>query len=161
MQGYFREINIKIIFCLFISAILGFLQSCSCNKEKPLTQEELINNFVKWNIEEARNSGQSAEKIAEINVLNFIKDKVILPIIPCLNYGDISGLKGCFKIKARLVDFMAIEMENREEAIKLAKKIKGYHLKNWVLDDVLGEPVLEDLAENVFKAKRFDQIEGH
>jgi hypothetical protein len=48
--------------------------------------------------------------------------------------------------------------ENQKDALHAAKRIKGYVARNWVLDDVQGEPLLENFVKKYFKAKLASDI---
>lgn len=72
--------------------------------------------------------------------------------ISCSDYGP--GCLSARRMMVRKVDMGVIEFENSEQARIVAKKIDQYYLGNWVFDDVIGEPVLEDLALNTLKARR-------
>lgn len=134
-------------FCLF------FLYSCSCSKEEvTLSPSNLVNLFVDWKKAEAIRKEFPEERIKAISAFNMVKDKEVMET-DCTPYNKPRGLSNCFKIKARKVDFVAIEFDTEIDAYNFAKFTKSYYLHNWVFDDVAGEPVLEYLAEKVFKAK--------
>lgn len=57
-------------------------------------------------------------------------------------------------VKVKNLDMFALEYMTEEEARSAARKIKGYCLRNWVFDDVTGEPVLERFVVEVLKAKK-------
>lgn len=48
--------------------------------------------------------------------------------------------------------FFAVEFETVEEARKEAIRLNQYHARNWLLDRVEGEPILEDYVISTFKA---------
>ena len=69
------------------------------------------------------------------------------------NYG-----KGCvkvFSIKVGLLEMLCIEFESKELAQNEAKRIKQWYYKNWVFDEVTGEPPLEEFIKGAFGAKYF------
>ncbi len=49
--------------------------------------------------------------------------------------------------------FFAIEFENEDQALKEATRLNQYYSKNYLFDQVEGEPVLEDFVISTFKAK--------
>lgn len=64
--------------------------------------------------------------------------------------------KGCLNIiilKLEELQFIAIEFDSIQSATYQAKKIKGFRLENWVLDDVRGEPILERFATHGIQAE--------
>jgi hypothetical protein len=40
------------------------------------------------------------------------------------------------------------------QAISAAKKFRGYYARNWLFDDVTGEPVLEKFVTEKLEAKK-------
>ena len=48
----------------------------------------------------------------------------------------------------------ALFYDDQKDALKAAKRIKGYVSRNWVLDEVRGEPVLERFVVKYLKAKK-------
>lgn len=72
----------------------------------------------------------------------------------CENYGEgcvpLSGKR--FRLKG--VDFLMIQFETPELARAEAKKLNQWVLRNWLLDDVQGEPILESFAQTILKAER-------
>ena len=72
--------------------------------------------------------------------------------VQCKNYGT-----GCVKgkkAKIRKVVITVVEFDTAENARTSAKIIDQYYSRNWVFDDVTGEPVLESFVKKVFNAKR-------
>jgi len=72
--------------------------------------------------------------------------------ISCKTYGP--GCLSARRMMVRKVDMGVVEFENPEQARVVAKKIDQYYLGNWLFDDVVNEPVLEDLALHILKARR-------
>lgn len=42
--------------------------------------------------------------------------------------------------------------ENQNDAIRAARRVRGYVARNWVLDEVTGEPVLEKFSKKYLNA---------
>jgi hypothetical protein len=57
-------------------------------------------------------------------------------------------------VKLKNLDFIAVEFNTEAEAKYAAKKIRGYYVRNWVFDDVTGEPILEEFVSRVLDAKK-------
>ncbi len=72
--------------------------------------------------------------------------------IKCSDYGP--GCLSARRMMVRKVDMGVVEFETPEQARVVAKKIDQYYLGNWVFDDIVGEPVLEELALSILKARR-------
>ncbi len=83
--------------------------------------------------------------------------KIILPKtlndgINCFNYGS-----GCIRGKmaeVRKVVMILVEFKTEDEAKSSAAAIGEYYSRNYLFDDVVGEPVLEDFVKRSFNAKR-------
>ena len=126
----------KLIFCLlFIFLFLG------C-EDKPLTynKEELY-------------------KLAREGDPNL---KLVLPsnmneVIPCSDYGE--GCLSGHRIMAKDLEFIAIEFDTPKHAKKSAQGIRAWVSRNWLFDDVTGEPVLEVFVKETLKAEPAFSIE--
>lgn len=58
-----------------------------------------------------------------------------------------------YLIKLKNMEVKALYYESQEDALKSAKRIKGFIARNWVFDDVRGEPILERLVTQKLDAK--------
>ena len=47
-----------------------------------------------------------------------------------------------------------VHFDSEEHARQAAFAIDQFYIRNWVFDDVAGEPVLEDFVKKAFNAKR-------
>ena len=66
--------------------------------------------------------------------------------------------KGCIplspkRFKIRMVEMIVVQYHSKKGACQAAKKLDQYYIRNWLLDDVKGEPVLEDFVKTVYKAE--------
>ena len=121
-----------------ISLVL-FSQLFACSKKEPIyTKEEML----------AMTPMEGPDKV-EIVLARDINDAV-----PCADYGD--GCLSAHRLRTRGLGFIAVEFETPAQAESSAKKIYGYTARNWLLDDVDGEPTLERWAEQYLKAKPFN-----
>lgn len=57
------------------------------------------------------------------------------------------------KVIVKNLEMGVLFYEKPKDALKAAKRIKGYISRNWVLDDVRGEPVLERFVVKYLKAE--------
>ena len=67
---------------------------------------------------------------------------------PSLAYG-----KGClkvFRVKVRELDFVAVEFDNAKNAKRESSRLNQPYYKNWLFDEVQGEPPLEDFIKKAF-----------
>lgn len=116
---------------LFLIALAG----CSCSKEETYTQKEL------WFM------GKKVDPTIELVGITQ-EDRRIL----CPNYGP-----GCVKgtgrrIKVKKVELIAIMFESEKMARQEALRIDQYYARNWVFDDVKGEPILVDFLVKTYQA---------
>lgn len=84
--------------------------------------------------------------------------KVIIPsdisetLVHCTDYTP--QCRYGLKVIVKKVQLKALFYEKQEDALKAGLRIKGYVARNWVLDDVTGEPILERFVEKYLKAKK-------
>lgn len=68
----------------------------------------------------------------------------------CIGLGtDHSGMR----IKVRLVELIILQFDTEEHAKDAARAYGQYYARNWLFDDVMDEPVLEDFVKRAFGAK--------
>jgi hypothetical protein len=107
----------------------------ACNKELKHSKEELYKTIVK------------ADPTAALILPKSMSDG-----INCANYTN--GCIGGHTIRVKGMEFIAVEFDNTKNAKTAAKKIKGYYTRNWVLDDITGEPILERFVVKQLEAKK-------
>ena len=84
--------------------------------------------------------------------------KVIIPsdisetLVHCTDYTP--QCRFGLKVIVKKVQLKALFYEKQEDALKAGLRIKGYVARNWVLDDVTGEPILERFVEKYLNAKK-------
>ena len=61
--------------------------------------------------------------------------------------------KNGYKVKVKGIVMIALMYDTFEEAYRSARRINGLWFRNWVFDDVQGEPVLERFVQRAFGAK--------
>lgn len=88
--------------------------------------------------------------------IEIILPKDINSGVQCSDYppGCIRGKQA----KLRRVIMTVVEFENEKLATEAAFHIGQYHAKNWVFDDVAGEPVLEHFVQKAFSAEKANQL---
>ena len=119
---------------LLITVIFSFL---GCSEKKVYTQKELWYMAIEVDPD-----------IELVGIANHEEERRIL----CKNYGP-----GCVKgtgrrIKVKKVEIIAISFETMEQARTEALRIDQFYAKNWVFDDVKGEPLQEAFILKAFKA---------
>lgn len=90
--------------------------------------------------------------VAEDPAVELILPKDLDSGIQCGNYTD-----GCLRGKmarVRKVILTVVEFETEAQAREAAFQIDQYYARNWVFDEVSGEPVLESFVTKVYGAKR-------
>jgi len=122
----------------FFIILLVLVAACSKKEEPIYVKEELL----------ALAPQEGADKI-EVVLARDINDA-----IPCADYGD--GCLSAHRFRTRGLNFIAVEFSTPGEAESAAKKIYGWTARNWLLDDVDGEPTLERWAAEVLRAKSFN-----
>jgi len=125
--------HIGLILALF------FLTGCSCSKEENfIPTQEFIGKIM-----------QAEPNTETVVIPNHEPHRRVL----CKNYGP-----GCIegtgkRLKIRLVEMIVIQFETEEYAKAEALKLNQWYSKNWLFDEVTGEPVLINFIKEVFNAK--------
>ncbi len=118
------------IFYLFITLLF-----VGCTKEVKYTKEQLY--LKAW---------------AADNSLTFILPKTMEDGVHCTDYSE--GCVAGHTVQVKKLNFIAVEFLTEDQAIYAAKKVRGYYVRNWLLDDVAGEPVLERFVVESLEAKK-------
>jgi hypothetical protein len=109
--------------------------AASCTKEVKYTKESLL----------------AKAKEADPSV-TYILPKSMSEGVSCGDYTE--GCLSAHIVKVKNLELIAVEFMTQAEAIHAAKKIRGYYIHNWVLDDVAGEPILEKFVTEKLDAKK-------
>lgn len=123
-----------------VLAVLCVALTASCTKkgeEKPYSKEEMFGL--------APHEGQDK--------LEIVLAKDINDAIPCAHYGE--GCASAHRVRARGLDFIAVEFGSKSQAKQGARKVRGWSAHNWLFDDVEGEPQLERWVEKHYQGERF------
>lgn len=113
----------NILLCLSIL-------NASCTKELKYSKEELLDLAQK--------------KDSSVKV---ILPKSITEGISCSEYTQ--GCLAAHIVQVQGLDFIAVEFMTTADASYGAKKVRGYYVRNWMFDDVRGEPILERFVEKL------------
>lgn len=84
--------------------------------------------------------------------IKFILPKSLSEGARCEDYS-----KNCLSahfVRVKNLELIAVEFMSEKDAIFAAKKYRGLFLRNWMFDDVVGEPVLEKFMMDKLEAKR-------
>lgn len=109
--------------------------SASCTKELKYSKEDLY-----------------AKAVAADPSTTFILPKSITEGVSCSDYTD--NCLSAHIVKIQNLEIIAVEFVSEADAIYAAKKYRGYYTRNWLLDDVAGEPVLEKFVTEKLEAKK-------
>lgn len=115
--------------------LLFILVSCSCSEELPNYSKEEMLGFA-----------YKADKNMQIKVGTIDKT-----LVDCKDYTP--RCRTGFRVVLKGIKFNALLYNTKVEALEGAKRIRGYVARNWVFDEVRGEPVLERLIVKHLKAK--------
>lgn len=107
----------------------------SCKEELKYTKEELY--------DKAKGADPQAQ---------FLLPKSISEGVNCSDYGD--ACASGYRVKVYELELIAVEFNTEEDAKQAAKRFRGYYTRNWLLDDVAGEPILERFVQEHLGAKK-------
>ena len=106
-----------------------------CTKELKYTKEQLYSKALKAD-----------------SSTSFILPKNLSDGVHCTEYTE--GCVAGHNVQVRKLDFIAVEFMNEAQAKHAAKKVRGYYSRNWLFDDVAGEPILERFVTEHLEAKK-------
>lgn len=118
----------------FLLGAVFFFSSCSKKSEAPprLKVEELV---------------KALGPVKELKK----GDPIAVPFRQ--EYYGVGVVPDSYKVLAyKDIAFLVVEFETEEMASNEAKRLKQYFHKNWLIDEVTGEPSLEDLIRYKLKA---------
>tara|TARA_X000000950_G_C13879352_1_gene646222 strand:- start:1402 stop:1752 length:351 start_codon:yes stop_codon:yes gene_type:complete len=69
-----------------------------------------------------------------------------------------AGCKKIFEVQVDMLILRCVEFDTVENAQKEAFKLKEYSFKNWLFDEVTGEPPLEKFVKEAFGAIDYNKI---
>jgi hypothetical protein len=118
-------------------SLLGILSilNASCTKELKYSKEDLLFKAMKAD-----------------STVGVVLPKSMNEGVHCTDYTE--GCLSAHIVKVQNLEFIAVEFTNQAQAIHAAKKIRGLYARNWVFDDVTGEPLLVKFVETHLEAKK-------
>lgn len=78
--------------------------------------------------------------------------------LSCLSYGRYC--QEVFALRHKGIPFIFVKYEDEERALRAAEVIDAYVTRNWLLDWVTGEPVLEKFVKKAWGAKRAGSVKS-
>lgn len=84
--------------------------------------------------------------------ITFVLPKSISEGVTCVEYGE--GCLSGHTVMVKNLEMIAVEFSSEEQAKNAAIKFRGYYARNWLFDDVSGEPVLEKFVSEKLQAKK-------
>lgn len=121
----------KFIWFIF----LFILVSCSCSEELPNYSKEEMLGFAR-----------EADPNMKIKIGDLSKT-----LVDCKDY--IPRCRTGFRVVLKGIKFNALLYNDQKTALIAAKRIRGFIARNWVFDEVRGEPVLERMVTKFLKGK--------
>lgn len=122
----------------FIFPLIALILSClsaSCTKEVKYTKEALLKK------------AQQADSSVTLILPNSLTEGV-----SCSDYTE--GCLSAHIVRVQKLDLIAVEFQTEAQAQFAAKKVRGYYVRNWLMDDVTGEPILEKFVTEKLEAKK-------
>jgi hypothetical protein len=113
----------------------------SCFSEK----KEVLPNFSNKIFLEMARKGDPDLKLV-------IPSDISETLVSCSDYTP--ACRYGLKVIVKKVEMRALFYENQDDALECGKRIKGYVARNWVLDEVAGEPILERYVTKYLEAKK-------
>ena len=113
-----------------IFILILFLFSCT-KKEAIYTKEDLF--YM------AREKDPTAQLILPANINE---------AVDCSEYGE--GCHTGHRVLVKGLEMIAVEFDTHANAMMAAKSIKAWVARNWLFDDVTGEPELEKFVKEAF-----------
>ena len=114
---------------------IGFLfLTASCEKEEIYSKEVLLK------------LAQAADPSVSVILPRSMQEGV-----SCSDYPE--GCLSAHIVRVKGLDMIAVEYANNKDAVYAAKKVRGFYIRNWLLDDVKGEPNLEKFVTEKLEAK--------
>lgn len=122
---------------LSIAFFISFV-SVSCSKEDPKwTSFDLTNKMLEMP------NGAHEVVMTEENT----------PISQCVGYGQRCIVQTGKIFKVGIVTFIAVEFASTQDAWFAARELQQFYSRNWLFDDVRGEPSLEAFVKERFEAR--------
>jgi hypothetical protein len=115
--------------------LLLSILAASCTKELKYSKEALLSKALKAD-----------------PTISFILPKTMTEGVSCADYSE--GCLSAHIVRIKNLDMIAVEFMTAGEAIMAAKKYRGMYVRNWLLDDVVGEPILEKFVTEALEAKK-------
>ena len=84
--------------------------------------------------------------------VTFVIPKSMNEGVTCADYTE--GCLSAHTVKVKHLELIAVEFMTEVQARRAAMKYRGYYTRNWLLDDVTGEPVLEKFVQLELDAKK-------
>ena len=91
-------------------------------------------------------------RVGDPNLQLIMPKSVDQAVVKCIDYKP--ACRFGYKIKIKNIEMIALFYDSQANAAESARYIKGYVGRNWVYDDVRGEPILERFAVKYLEAKK-------
>ena len=121
----------------FMAFFLFALILTSCSKEETYSPIDMYMMATKFD-----------PKVEEVRVTDPAKS------LKCSMFPEGCVENSPKRFKVRLVEMVVVQYHSNHQACLAAKALDQYYIRNWLFDDVTGEPVLEDFVKRVYKAQK-------
>jgi hypothetical protein len=118
-------------FLFFVILLYG----CSCNSEPPNISQKEMHEMIK-----------DADPTMKIEISTDISKA----LVDCREFTP--NCRIGYRVIVKGLEVNALYYEEQKEAKMAAKRIRGFYLRNWVFDQVKGEPILERFFSEKIKA---------
>lgn len=124
----------------FILILSSFFSGCFSDEKPNISRDELLKR------------GRIGDPELKVLVPKSISDSLINcgDYTPPCRFGYIVVIK---KIKLKVLAY-----EKQSDALVAAKRVRGYVARNWVFEDVTGEPILERFVQKHFGAVKVESL---
>ena len=128
----------------YLSIILFLLLTLSCSDEEEQKPNYTNGEFLKM------------ARLGDPNLKVIIPSSISETLVQCSDYTP--PCRYGLKVIVKNVQLKALFFDDQKDALEAALRRKGYVARNWVLDDVSGEPILERYVEKYLGAKKASDL---
>ena len=132
---------LSLIICAISISASALLSSC--------TKDDSVPNYSNQDFLKMAREGDPDLKV-------LIPSGISEALVHCSEYTP--ECRYGLKVIVKQLQLKALFYDSQTDALEAAKRVKGYVSRNWVLDDAVGEPILERFVEKSLKGKKALEI---
>lgn len=91
-------------------------------------------------------------RVGDPNLRIILPGSIAETVVDCSEYTP--ACRYGVKVVVKKLEMKALFYDDQKSSLEAAKRIKGYVSRNWALDDVAGEPILERFVVKYLNAVR-------